>query len=395
MAVTKRKRKANPYRAEVFVSGVRVASQSFETAAAAHAWHDKTKRRFESGRGPIGEKTLGEVIESYCEKALPSLATSTRRRWRMLLDFIAESPAKAVQMSQFDGRTVSELLDWLLAHRRARLSFRYSFTKELKMLKTVLGYFRDEYDETFLIPITRKHFKRARFRSRPPSRKDFFIPADKVGLWLAALAGRPDPIYRLVGLVQVVMGLRIGEATALSWDAIDFDRGLIHVKRTVDWVDEYGKSQREPDDRTKTPSSTRSLPFPMAVREALFAARELHPLSTVVFRNRKGEILSDETVRSNYRIAFEAVGLEWTGTHICRHTNATLGSISGRMEEIGINLGHTSERETRRYAKVHAMLKNSIPEKVADLIERGESGAPAQNHAQSDLEKKKTRGSGR
>jgi hypothetical protein len=54
------------------------------------------------------------------------------------------------------------------------------------------------------------------------------------------------------------------------------------------------------------------------------------------------------------------------------------------MEEVQVNHGHATERESRTYAKVHAIIKNPIPQRMAALI-----GDHAQNHAHTEDRREK------
>ena len=59
--------------------------------------------------------------------------------------------------------------------------------------------------------------------------------------------------------------------------------------------------------------------------------------------NRKGELLKDNSIRSNFNAGFKAVGLDWSGTHIARHTFATLALMSeGKIASVQAALGHQS-----------------------------------------------------
>ncbi len=394
MAVTKRKRKKNPYRAEIFVSGVRVASAVFETKTAAQVWHDKTKKRWESGRGPLGEISLGELLEQYRDLEVPRMARSVQHRRKGLLAFLGECPVADRRMEGFDGRSVDDLVRWMLAHPRAKTPTRSSFYMELRTLRAVLHWFKAEQDELFVVPITKRHFRNARFKTKVARRTDFFIPEEKLGPWLEALGRRKDPVFRAIGLTQIVMGLRISELASICWDSVDLDRNLIHVRRTMDWFDENGKPIREAADRTKTPTSARSLPIPALVRAVLIERKRCHPLSTLVFRTRLGRPVRYKSVCANYELAFEEAGLDWSGTHICRHTHGTLGVKDGRTSEVQVSLGHSSERETLIYAKVHSIIENRIPGKVAELIEKSSAELHAQTHAQTPGVRKKSNGYG-
>ena len=58
-------------------------------------------------------------------------------------------------------------------------------------------------------------------------------------------------------LVAVFYGLRRGEVLGLKWDAIDFERGTLTIKRTVISVSVGGKTQIIEQESAKTKSSMR------------------------------------------------------------------------------------------------------------------------------------------
>lgn len=385
MGIAKRKRKKPQrgqksifYQAEVWVSNVRIASQTFETRAAAVVWHDTTKRRYEQGRGPMGEMTLRDVIARYREKDYVALVASTKKRWRRLLGLIEDSPVAKVQMANFNAGTVSLLVDWLLKQPTAKEPTRTSFTKELKMVSALSSFYREEYDETFVAPVTKKHLRAGRFKPVQAKRKDFFLSAEDLAKWFEALRKHRDPVYHAIAVFQVVMGARIGEAAGLCWDAVELDRGVLEIRRTMDWqVGEIKKT--EVADRTKTESSRRTLPVPPMIADLLMAANarfpdsaEKDPKDRVVFLNRFGRLTDDNTIRLAYTKAFEAVGLPWTGSHICRYTNGTLGLPGSSTEAVMVSLGHTSTTQTLHYAKARAVVANPVPGLIAALINRVE-----------------------
>lgn len=392
MAVTKRKRKTNPWRAEVFVSGIRIASRQFETAAAAHAWHDQTKRRYQQGKGLMGEMTLADVIRRYREVEFPGKVGPTRRRREARFKFLEESPVAKVRMADFDGGKVELLLDWLVRHPRAATPTRRSFVEELKSLRVVLGFYRDCYDAQFVPPVTRWHRKRALFKGPLPRKpKDFYLPPEHARRWLAALARQRNPVFHGVALFQLVMGARVGEACAICDDAVDFERGIVTIKRTMEWVNEDGSKCRRIVDRTKTPESRRELPMPVEVARVLREAFARQPavlyrsegrLVRAAFHMASGAMLHDETVRGAYTKAFAEIGLTWTGSHICRDTNGTLALRSASLEAVRVNHGHASVVETEGYAKVHAMVENIVPTSVAALLFGSKGASTTPNHAQ-------------
>ena len=62
-------------------------------------------------------------------------------------------------------------------------------------------------------------------------------------------------------LVAAFYGLLRGEVLGLMWDAIDFERGTLTIKRTVTSVNVGGKTQIIEQESAKTKSSMRTLPL--------------------------------------------------------------------------------------------------------------------------------------
>jgi integrase len=61
--------------------------------------------------------------------------------------------------------------------------------------------------------------------------------------------------------------------------------------------------------------------------------------------------------------------LKWSGTHIARHTFATLALISERdLGAVQAALGHANQRITASYAKIVALQSSKITSNVANLI---------------------------
>ena len=82
-------------------------------------------------------------------------------------------------------------------------------------------------------------------------------------------------------LVALNTGMRRGELSALRWDDIDFENGLIFVRRTVNYVGGYGFVETEP----KTKSSRRKI----AVSGKLLEALKVHREQQGQMRLRAGE----------------------------------------------------------------------------------------------------------
>ena len=64
--------------------------------------------------------------------------------------------------------------------------------------------------------------------------------------------------YKLQLLIELYSGMRMGEINALTDDCIDFEQGVIHVRRTISRGAEYEDYIK---NGTKTYAGTRDIPI--------------------------------------------------------------------------------------------------------------------------------------
>ncbi len=136
------------------------------------------------------------------------------------------------------------------------------------------------------------------------------------------------------------LALRCHEVAELYLDAIDWSAGVLHLERT--------KSRR-----------VNMLPLPQITGQALIDyLRQGRPISSspmifVFHRAPRGEGIQKTTVRGATRRAFARAGLDYSGTHILRHTAATKMLQGGAtLKAIADVLGHCSIDTTLIYTKV-------------------------------------------
>lgn len=172
-------------------------------------------------------------------------------------------------------------------------------------------------------------------------------------------------------------GLRIGELAGLTWDDVDLQAGVMHIRHTLVYYDKLAeKSEKKciyKMNSPKTRTSYRDVPILPIVHTALLAERQylqdahITPAVDVdgyknfIFLNRQGLPMQNGIVNKairrivrdcNYALMDKqnTAGLiPYFSCHSCRHTCAT------RMNEYGINekcrrdiLGHTCDDITNR-----------------------------------------------
>ena len=142
-------------------------------------------------------------------------------------------------------------------------------------------------------------------------------------------------------------GCRIGEALGMTWNDIDFDNDLIHVRRALLYrPDEEGRSVYTISS-TKTKNGVRTIPMLEDVREALFLEREFQ----LMFCKGKTATAKKEGRKQ--------VSLPHFSAHNLRHTFCTRRCMTGlTLKEIQDIMGHADINTTMNiYAEVHPEVK--------------------------------------
>lgn len=156
----------------------------------------------------------------------------------------------SVKMSDMNGRTILKHLQEmkLLVGPESR---RCNFDKELKDLSSIFNWY-DEEISPFPNPIRRKHFKAGRIKTVEKRKKD--LPPEalpEVGAYM-----RKELKYLM--LIQFLLGARIGEASAINDQTVDFNRETIDLSETIVWI--IGKPHHVKGTKTNNPNKKVMIP---------------------------------------------------------------------------------------------------------------------------------------
>jgi integrase len=144
---------------------------------------------------------------------------------------------------------------------------------------------------------------------------------------------------------MVSTGCRVGEACAIRWSDVDFDRRLVAITGTVTRVNGTGLTV----SRTKSAASNRLLRLPewllemLRIRMSRFAQSD-----DPVFPASLGGLRDPSNTQADLREAFAAAGFGYITSHALRKTAATLLDAAGlSAREIADQLGHSKPSLTQ------------------------------------------------
>lgn len=196
-------------------------------------------------------------------------------------------------------------------------------------------------------------------RPRKNSFQPVFLSADEMQKMFEALRGTK---LELPVLVAAFYGLRRGEVVGLKWDAINFERGTISVKRTVTSTIIDGKYQEFEQQSAKTKSSLRTLPLIGSFREYFMQVKEAQELNKrvcgncynyeydgFVFVDELGERMRVEYLTNAFPKFLESHGLRRMRFHDLRHpyVKHTTKIFSLRLMDFQAQAYPDARRKTR------------------------------------------------
>lgn len=150
--------------------------------------------------------------------------------------------------------------------------------------------------------------------------------------------------FHALYIVSLTTGCRPGEAFALAWSDIDFDRGTISITKSLEETDGQLRIKT-----TKNRSSRRTVLVPATTIEAMREHREQMAAEGLYFDDlvfptpRGGMIRKSNLHRRYFKPLLARLGLPDVTFHALRHTHASLLIAAGENAKvIQHRLGHSS-----------------------------------------------------
>lgn len=209
---------------------------------------------------------------------------------------------------------------------------------------------------------------------RPEHTEAEYLDEHEAAELLRLLQGQPMQ-YRTAVELLLYTGLRRGELCGLEWRDVDFEKALLHVRRTSQYLPDRGVFT----DETKNRSSCRVIRLPVSacrllreyrawqLQERLKAGDQWHDTGRL-FAKWNGEPMHPDTLSKWFRTFCRENGFS-AGIHIhsLRHTNATLLIASGvNVQTVASRLGHADTNTTN---KVYSHAIKSADAAAAEVLD--------------------------
>lgn len=303
------------------------------------------------------ERTFRELTERYLRER--SIGKSLKSQWRdrsMLKHLLAV----------FGDKTLAEITSKGLAayrvQRREAGAAPATVNKELGLVRHAFNVAIREWEWCRVNPVSQLKLEPEH------NQRDRWLTDEEEG----RLLGVSPPWLQEIILFALHTGLRQGEVLALSWSAVDFQRGVLVVMQSKN-------------------HERRTIPLNEPVVELLRAKAQRRPhASLLVFTTSQGTPINARNLVRAFTTVRKKAGLEDVRFHDLRHTFAT------RLVQAGVDLykvqrllGHKTPTMTQRYA-------HHSPESLRDgvrVLEQRARGRVSQIYHIRDNKPEASRGS--
>lgn len=212
----------------------------------------------------------------------------------------------------------------------------------------------------------------------PPKEDEPFQGKTYTGEQMKALLQKVKgaPIEPVV-VLAAFYGLRRSEILGLQWDAVDWGRNKIHIRRTAVKCG----SKTVYDDKVKNRGSKRTLPLKPGMKrylQKLYAhQRQMQKLcktgyiqNDYVCKWDNGQPFEPNNVTRQFRLFLEKNNMPAIRLHDLRHSSASLlHSLGFSMKEIAEWLGHGDVKSTNLYTHVEESAKDNMADKLGEVLQ--------------------------
>lgn len=284
-------------------------------------------------------------LEAYLEKIKPHIKQSTYGVYQRYLENHISPHFKNIRCNRLNQEIIQNFVNRQIENGLSAMT-----------VQSVFSFLKKGFEKV----LSQNIFKEIKLPKVGPTETTALSISEQKFLESAARAS--GDINRLAITLCLYTGIRVGELCGLMWTDIDFERSLLHIRRTVqrikNIVSENSKTPKISKTKLvflspKSASSQRNIPLPAFLLDMLKEYRIKAATEYVLSYN--GRFIEPRNIQRRFKKLLIDAQLPDVNFHITRHTFATRALENGfDIKTLSEILGHSSPSITlRRYT--HAM----------------------------------------
>jgi integrase len=323
----------------------------------------KARNRVAEGQPPADDRsTVAKYLRWWAEHVLPgTVRETTAYGYRRIIESTLVPRLGAHRLGSLSPAHVHAMLRDMEAEGKAPASRRNA--------RVVLGRALAHAERWGMVPRNVASLTDA--PRGPAAKTDDALDLDGVTRLIAAAEGdRLEALW----VVAAMVGLRKGEALALTWDDVDLDAARLRVRGSLRRLPGNGLVVNEP----KSERGARVVALPPVCLDALRRRQETQRLERIaagprwsdtgyIFTTEIGTPIDPDNLQRAWRKFTDKAGLGRLRFHALRHTAATVALAEGvPLEVISRQLGHAGLAIT---ADVYAHVGDDAQRDAADAMQ--------------------------
>ena len=314
---------------------------------------------------------LSSWLDIWHKNYLSDVKLSTRANYRSIIDNHIDPVLGNYPLSKLKAPVIQNFYNQL--HDEKKLSPKY--------IKNIHGVLHSALDKAVAVEFTAKNYSSV--CSIPKVEEPDICPLNKEEQERLFAALKGEEFEDLI-LVDLFTGLRCGELLGLTWDCIDFENGIIHVKKQLSLPRKKGGGGKCYWSTLKNGKSRIVLPAPFVMdvlrhHKAVQASQKLAagPLwdegdfPNLVFTHPNGYHYIQPTIWKEFQKILKKAGLQHYRVHDLRHTFAVNSIKAGDdIKTLQENMGHYPAAFTLdKYGHVVDEMRKASSERMQKLID--------------------------
>ena len=292
---------------------------------------------------------LIQWLENYIR---PSVKVRTYERYKLIIEQHIKDKIGGLNLNDLSPLVLQSFITELLQSGNKKTGKGLSANSVNAVISVIQSSLKTAHLWGLTKDYTADKLKRPKLKEKPV---ECFTLIEQKQIEQAVLNGKKDKLYGII--LCLYSGLRIGELLALTWDDIDFGKGLLFVSKTCHDGND-GKNHIRIIDSPKTVHSRRVIPLPKQILSLLKGVKKRSKCEYVIVDKDKPVFV--RSYQRTFEFLLKKLNILHKGFHSLRHTFATRAMECGMdVKTLSELLGHKNATITlNRYA--HSLLEHKV-----------------------------------